>query len=123
MNEQDVLQLIQSTLAQYNSKSQFSVGPVQYHTHNGIDSPEIPSQTILSGTFLRGQVSVNGGFSDRGIITNGAISTTSIIVATPQSGIATPVYGWLASCYDSYAEVVASSALISPITFNYIIIL
>lgn len=114
MNEQEITQLVQQIL----SKSQYGVGAVQFHTHNGVDSPRLATE------FLSGLISVGNGFSNRGIITDSRITASSVIVANPQSANQATAFSWLSSCIAGSAEVYVNSGISTPpIVFNYIIIL
>ncbi len=102
-----------------NSKSgQFKVGPVQFHKHNGIDSPRI-SVNDLSGTITQ----VIGGFATLSTgsvsITDSRIKNTSVITVTPQIAFSANLG---AECFNGSATITSTSGGDSRVV-NYQILL
>lgn len=57
MNEDTITNVVQSTINANNQANQFGVSSIPFHTHNGLDSPKIPTENLSPG-FTKGVVAL-----------------------------------------------------------------
>ncbi len=98
MNQQTTPQQVRDIVTQSLSKSQFKVGGVPYHTHNGIDSPKISESSGLVSS-----VTASGS----GI--TASPTTGNVVIAN--TGVTSLVAGTNISISGSTGAVTVSSSL------------
>lgn len=127
MNQQEIKQILRGELEIKETSSQYNIGKVKFHTHNGIDSPRLNSgQVSIEGKLrikpinliLAGQIALD--FASGSVtITDKRITSSSIIVATDtitSGGIAFQAYCSDGSATINYVPNTTTQA-------NYIIII
>ncbi len=108
---------------QSQNNRQFTVGPVQFHTHNGVDSPRIKSSDLqgeAGPTIIAGVVRLVSGTAT---ITDDRITTDSVITATSQNSYTVLTFnGTIAAVCNNGNAVIFSSGGVSTDPVNYIIV-
>ena len=114
--DENTKKIAQAVYDEAATKKQYGVGPVQFHTHNGIDSPRVANFRLI----ITGVVTTDG--SGNATITDNRItaSPNSVIVITPQNHGANATFS--AICNNGSATITSTGLLYQSCPFNYVII-
>lgn len=105
MDDKRIRQIVQEELQRSNNAKRFSVNNIPFHTHDGINSPQIKEESVIPSTSVTGSITfaqattyrigLNASFTPRTIQTYGIVTGTdggAVRVITVGSAQLTPTF-------------------------------
>ena len=127
MDETQIRQIVQDEIKTWSQEAQYTVSPVPVHTHNNIDSPNLPQHSITGFENLPSVVDTASGVdgvASPTLLNGQALVFGDVAVATPYTQFSANitiyplpiVYGYGTSSTANTTAVVAAGAVSATLT-------